>query len=47
MAVWSGGGLKLADNGTKNVGEHELNHRLGYAIIILYNWDNTFTRGVT
>ena len=35
--VWCKGGLKLADIGNKNVREDELNTRLGYAMVRLYN----------
>ena len=33
--VWCEGGMKLADIGTKNVRENELNHRLGYDVVRL------------
>ena len=44
--VWCEEGLKLADIGTKNVREEEFNPGLGYSIVILDNWQNTFIRGV-
>ena len=45
--VWCEGGLKLADIGTRNVRENELNPRLGYTIVRLDNWQNTYQSGVT
>ena len=44
--VWGEGGLQLADIGTKNVREYELNPGLGYAIVRLDNWQTTCERGV-
>ena len=44
--VWCEGGIKLAEIGTKNVGEYILNPRLEYDIVRLDNLQNTFTRGV-
>ena len=35
--VWYEGGLQLANIGTKNVREDELNPRLGYAMVIFDN----------
>ena len=35
--VWCEGYLQLADIGTKNIGEYELNPILGYDMLILYN----------
>ena len=40
-------GLQLADVETKNVIENELNPRLGYAMVTLDNWKNTYHRSVT
>ena len=40
------GGQKLSDIGTKNVREDEWNHRLGYSMVRLDNWQKTCTRGV-
>ena len=42
----SEGGLQLADNGTKNVREDDLNPRLGYDMFRIDNLHNTCTRGV-
>ena len=44
--VWFEGGLQLADIGTDNVREGELNPRLGYDIVRLENGQKTCTRGV-
>ena len=44
--VWCEGGLPLAEIGTKNVREDELNHRLGYTMVRLDNWQNTYKRWV-
>ena len=38
--------MQLADIGTKNVRDGELNNRLEYTMVILDNWYNTCTRGV-
>ena len=35
--VWFEGGLKMADIRTNNVGYDELNPRLGYPMVRLYN----------
>ena len=35
--VWCEGGLKLSDIGKKNVRGDELNPRLGYSMVRLYN----------
>ena len=37
------GGLQLEDIGTKNIREDEFNPRLGYYMLRLDNWQNTFT----
>ena len=39
--VWYEGVLKLADIGTNNVGQDELNPILGYPMVRLDNWKNT------
>ena len=44
--VWCEVDLKLAHIGTKNVREDESNTRLGYTMVIIYNWQNTCSRGV-
>ena len=41
--VWCEGGLKFSDIGTRNFREDKLNTRLGYAMVILENWQSTFT----
>ena len=46
-AVWCDVGLDLADIGTKNVRGYEFNPRLGYAMVILENLQNTCQIGVT
>ena len=38
---WCEGGLKLSDIATKNVGENDLNPRIEYIMVRLYNWDRT------
>ena len=45
--MWCEVFIELADIGTKNVSEGEFNTVLGYSVVILYNWQNTFLRGVT
>ena len=45
--VWCEGGMQLAYIGTKNGRGDELNNRLGYSMVIIKNWQNTCTRGVT
>ena len=40
--VWCELVLQLVDIGTMNVRGDELNHRLGYAMVILYNLHNTW-----
>ena len=44
--VWFKVGIKLSDVGTKNDREDELNPILGYIVVRLENWHNTFTGGV-
>ena len=44
--VWCEVGMKLADIGTENIREDQLNTRLGYNMLILENWQNTCKRGV-
>ena len=44
--VWCEVGLQLADIGTNNVREDELNPILRYAMLILEHLQNIFTRGV-
>ena len=44
--VWYDGGLQLADTGTKNFREDALSPRLGYAMAILHNLQNTCQRGM-
>ena len=44
--MWCDGSLHLAYIVTKNVMEDELNTRLGYAMVWLYNIQNTSTTGV-
>ena len=36
--IWYDWGMKLADIGTKNVRENELNPRLGYDVVRLEYW---------
>ena len=44
--VWYGGGLKLTYIGTNNVREDQLNTRLGYNMVIIYNRQKTCTIGI-
>ena len=45
--VWCEGGLQLEEIGTKNIKEDELNLRLGYEKVRIYNGKNSSQRGVT
>ena len=45
--VWCEKGLKLADMGTKNLREEEMNHRLVYAMLRLDHWQTNCKIGVT
>ena len=40
------GGLQLEEIGTNNVKEDELNPRLGFTMVNIYNWHITCTREV-
>ena len=42
--VWCEGGIHLAEIGTKNFREDELNTRLGYSMVRHENWQNNCTR---
>ena len=41
---WCIGGLQLADIATKNIFENDLNHRIKYIMVSLYNWDRTIVQ---
>ena len=41
---WCEGGLKLADIATKNFGKNDLNTRIKYNIVKIYNWDRTLVQ---
>ena len=41
---WCEWGLQLADNGTNNVGEHDLTSRMKYILVRLDNWDRTLVQ---
>ena len=41
---WCEGGIQLAEISTKNVGEHDLNPRMKYIMVIIENWDRTLVQ---
>ena len=41
---WCEGGLKFAENTTKNVGENYLTSKMKYIMVRLDNWDRTLVQ---
>ena len=46
-SLWCEGGMQMEDTGTNNYREDKLNPRLGYAMVLTDNWQNTCKKGVT